>query len=804
MKKFAFALLGSALLTVVPTYTEQTPANPAPELSASQPSNHDDYNELIQQYCVRCHGRLIQKAEMSLLEFDVAAAADDAELAEKMVRKLRTGMMPPAGQTRPDDATLKEFATALETQLDAASAADPNPGLRSFQRLNRADYAGAIRDLLDLNIDAGDYLPLDTKSANFDNIADTQIISATLLESYLTAATEVSRLAVGDADAPTKSKTFRNTGYVSQWERIEGAPRGTRGGLSGMHNFPADADYVFHMAFEHGTTGGFVGSSSREEQIDISIDGRRVALVELDQYMSVSDPNGAYMWTEPIFVRAGPHQVSAAFLRQYDGPLEDPLSPYNWSLISRGRGGSAMTVLAHMKDLAVKGPYNATGVSETPSRRKVFTRRPISADDEQAAAEEIITTIGTRAFRRPLAPSDLDALMSFYQEAAAEGGFELGIRTALQAILSSPKFVFRFEEPPENVQPGENYRISDLDLASRVSFFLWSSIPDDELRNLAAEGQLSDPDILEEQVRRMLKDPRADAMATRFAAQWLRIDDLEKVHPDRLAYPDFHEQIARAMREETETWFNYIVREDRSVFEVLTSDYTFVNGLLARHYGIPDLEGTAFRQVPIEDDDRRGILGHGSFLTQTSHASRTSAVLRGKWVMEVLMGSPPPAPPPNVPGLDETESAVDGRLLTVAERMAMHRANPACTSCHLLIDPIGVALENFDVTGRWRIKDNLNPIDTKTELYDGNKMASPGDLRRALLRYPEAFVRNFIENLMAYGLGRRTEYYDGPRVRQIAKDAAANGNRMSSFILGVIKSPAFQMSQAKTTHTPSK
>jgi hypothetical protein len=461
-----------------------------------------------------------------------------------------------------------------------------------------------------------------------------------------------------------------------------------------------------------------------------------------------------------------------------------------------------MTVLAHIKDLAIKGPFNPTGVSETPSRREIFDRRPTSAEDEKVVAAEIITKLGTKAFRSPLTDRDLDSLMGFYTDAAETGGFELGIRTALQAILASPRFVFRFERFPGEAQPGENYRIADLDLASRLSFFLWGSIPDDELLGLALEDKLSEPAVLEGQVRRMLEDPRSVAMSTRFAAQWLRLDDLEKVQPDRLAYPDFYDQLQVFMRKETELFFDSLIREDRSVFEVLTADFTFVNGPLARHYGIPDVSGHAFRKVEIPDENRRGLLGHGSFLMQTSHANRTSPVLRGKWVMEVLLGSPPPAPPPNVPELEETETASEGRLLSVAERLALHRSDPTCNACHRMIDPIGVALENFDVDGRWRIKDNLNPIISATELYDGTPMDSPVDLRNALLRTPESFVRNFIENLMAYGLGRRIEYYDMASIRTIAREAETNGFRMSSLILGVVKSPAFQMSRVPTTAAP--
>jgi hypothetical protein len=798
MKRFALALLVPALFSGVGAFTGlagSESGQPTGHGSGSLPSD-----QLIREYCARCHGTLIQKGEMSLERFRAGAAEEQPELAEKIIRKLRAGMMPPAGQRRPDAETLAAFATVLEARVDRAAALEPEPGRRTFQRLNRAEYEASIRELLDLDMDAGDYLPLDTKSANFDNIADTQILSATLLNSYLTAAAEVSRMAVGDVDAPVRSATYSNPGWASQWERVEGAPRGTRGGVSAVHNFPADAEYVFEMAFEHNIEGFYTGSTSRNEQLDISVDGERVALMEVDQFMHVSDPNGARMWTDPIFVPAGPHRVSAAFLRTYEGPIEDPLSPYDWSLVTRGYAAT-MTVLAHIKDLVVKGPFDPTGVSETPSRRKIFNPYPASPAEERPCAEAIISRLGTRAWRGPLPAEDFHALMGIYEEAAAEGGFELGVRTALQTILSSPRFVFRVEKPADDVEPGESYRIGDLALASRLSFFLWGSIPDEELLDLAMEDQLSDPDVLAEQVQRMLADPRSKALATRFAAQWLRLDDLEKVHPDRLANPNFYSQLADMMRRETELFFEYLVREDRSLLELLTADYTFVNGPLAKHYGIVDVSGSVFRRVELADENRRGLLGQASVLMQTSHADRTSPVLRGKWVMEVLFGSPPPPPPPDVPEFDETDAASDGRLLTVAERLEMHRANPVCNSCHRMIDPIGIALENFDVTGRWRIKDNLNPIISDTEMHDGTEMNGPIGLRKALLRYPHAFTRTFIENLMAYGLGRRIEYYDMPSVRKIERDAAARGNRMSAIITGIVNSPAFQMGRMEAAES---
>ena len=551
------------------------------------------------------------------------------------------------------------------------------------------------------------------------------------------------------------------------------------------------------MAFEHTTTGGFFGGTSRDEQIEISIDGERVALYWVDRFMNVSDPNGANMQSEPIFVRAGPRRVSAAFLRQAEGPREDVVSPHEWSLSDRqiGVSGYGITALAHLKDLAITGPYEATGVSETPSRSRVFSCRPLTLEEAPACAEEIISRLGPQAFRRSLTQDDLEGLMSFYELGFADGGFELGVRTAIEAILASPDFVFRLEEAPSGVKAGESYAVSDTDLASRLSFFLWGAPPDAELLVAAEKGELSDESGLTAQVRRMLQDSRAEALGTRFASQWLRLEDLDKVHPDRLFFPDFYQQLADAMLRETELFFNGLVREDRSALELYSADYTYLNEALAKHYGIPGITGTHFRKVQYPDATRRGILGHGSILTLTSHANRTSPVLRGKWVLEVLLGAPPPPPPPGIPDLDETEAFEAGRLLTTRERMELHRSSPSCNSCHRFMDPIGLALDNYDVTGRWRIRENGMPLDTKGEFYDGTMIETPSALQEVLVKRPIPLVRTFTENLMAYALGRRVEYYDQPTIRSITAQAEEDDYRMSSFILGVVLSDAFRMQQ---------
>ena len=773
--------------------------------SAGGASDDAGAQAIIEGTCQRCHNDRARYGNMSLESFEVAQADQDAQLAEKMIRKLRAGMMPPVGVARPDEAALAGLAESLETRIDARAAANPDPGRRTFQRLNRAEYERSVRDLLTLDVDAGLYLPLDTKSANFDNIADVQLLSATLMNGYLRAASEVSRLAVGDPTATPAETTYKVTRWVSQRNHVEGAPYGTRGGVAVVHTFPADGEYVFRVSFHHETTGALFGNgqaalhtAESPEQIEISVDGERAALLDIDRWMHVSDPDGVNLWTGPVPVGAGPHRVAAAFIRKLEGPVQDLISPHEWSLASTSIADAyGFTSLPHLRDLAIRGPHDPTGVSETPSRRKVFMCRPDSPDTTLPCAREIIGRLGADAYRRPLTSANLDALMSLYEAGAAEGGFEPGIRMALEGILASPHFVFRFEEPPVDAASGVGFPISDLDLASRLSFFLWATGPDAELIRVASEDRLSDPAVLERQVRRMLADPRAESLATRFAAQWLRLPDLDAIHPDVRTYPDFDEQLKAAMQRETELFFHDLVKDDRSLLELFTADYTFVNERLAKHYGVPNVAGTEFRRVTYADDQRRGLLGHSSVLTLTSHAGRTSPVLRGKWVMEVLLGSPPPPPPPDVPDFEETTAAEGGRLLTVRERMEQHRASPACSSCHRVIDPLGLALENFDVTGGWRIKDNGVAIDATGELYDGTAVSGPEDLRDALLNRPTPLVRTFTENLMAYALGRRLEYYDMPALRAIVRQAAANDHRLSAFILGVVNSPAFQMKRAE-------
>ncbi|MEQ9398314.1 MAG: DUF1592 domain-containing protein [Longimicrobiales bacterium] len=753
-------------------------------------------DDVVERYCTRCHSDRRLTGNLSLESFTLDGAPQQGDIAEKMIRKLRAGMMPPPGARRPEGDTLDVLVNTLEGRMDSYAAANPNPGRRTFQRLNRAEYRAAVRDLLGVDVDVSAFLPLDTKSANFDNIADVQLPSATLMEGYLRAAFQVARDALGDANADPASSPYRVPRTASQKERVEGAPFGTRGGVSVMHNFPADGKYVFRVMLHAAPEGELYGRVQEDEQVEISVDGERVAVLDIDRWMSDSDPLGMTLLTDSISVRAGARRVTAAFIKRWEGPVDDLITPQDHTLADTQIGlDYGITTMPHLQLFTVVGPFDVTGVSDTPTRRAVFTCRPTSSEEARPCAESIVERLGTKAYRRPLTPNDMQGLMAFYDQGAADGGFESGIRLAMQAILASPHFVFRTESTPSSVD-GRTYRISDQDLASRLSFFLWGTVPDRELIDLAAEGELGDDKVLRAQVERMLDDERASALASRFAAQWLRLSDLDKVHPDALDYPYFDHTLAESMARETELLFEHLVREDRPVVELLTADYTFANERLARHYGLEDVTGDDFRRVQYPDATRRGVLGHGSVLTLTSHANRTSPVLRGKWIMEVILGTPPPPPPPDVPDLEATEGVEEGRVLSVRERMEVHRANPTCNSCHRFIDPLGVALENFDVTGAWRVKDEGNPVDPVGEMYDGTQLEGPADLRQALMKRPEVFLRTFTENLMAYALGRRVEWYDQPTVRQITAAARENDYRMSSFILGVATSPAFRAALA--------
>jgi len=777
-------------------------AAPTPSPAAAAPG--DAATQTVKQYCTGCHSERGRAGGLSLADFDVQQATARPEVAEKIIRKLRVGMMPPSGARRPDDGTLEELRRALEARMDGWAVANPNPGWRPFQRLTRAEYAEAVKELLDLDVDVTAYLPPDTMSHGFDNIADTQSFSPALPQGYLRAASEISRLAVGDRRAAPTTATYRVAATENQARHVEGTPFGARGGTSFVHTFPADGLYRFQATLVRTVSGELFGNTSLymaggNELLVITVNGERVAVLEVNQGMSDAGEKGLTLETPPIPVKAGPQRIAASFVPRSIGPVDDLLAPIDQTLIDTRIGtGYGVTVAPHLQEIAISGPTSVTGVSDTPSRRRIFSCRPSSPTQESACATDILRRLATQAYRGPVR-DDLNDLLQFYVQARREGGdFDEGVRFGIQGILANPRFMFRVEQEPQT--GNDVYRVSDVDLASRLSFFLWGTLPDQELLKAAADGTLRNPAVFDKQVTRMMADPRSFALSTRFAAQWLRLQDVEKVRPDGLLFTNWDASLTDAFVRETELFFDSVIRENRSVLDLITADYSFVNERLARHYGIPNVTGPDFRRVALPEP-RRGLLTQGSILLLTSVADRTSPVQRGKWVLQVLLGSPPPPPPPNVPALEDTAGAVDGRLLSVRERMEQHRSNPACMSCHRVIDPIGLALENFDVVGRYRMKDNGVPVDSTGQLYDGTTMQGAPGLRSALLKYKAAFLMTFAENLMTYALGRRVEAYDMPALRAIVRDAEKQNHRIGAYITGITRAQAFQMSRRAPVET---
>lgn len=754
---------------------------------------------VVQTYCQVCHNDALMTGNLTLEGFQVENAPDHAETAERMIRKLRAGMMPPPGMPRPDPETLTALVEELETRIDQHAEENPNPGTRRFQRLTRAEYEQSVRDLFDLEIDASRWLPQDTYLGNFNNLSAAQGLSTTLLESYLRAAAEVSRIALGNPNAPSVSSKYTNPIHVSQhaWDHLEGTPFGTRGGMVVTHDFPTDGEYIISVEtlFGRGLPG---------HDLDITIDGQPVAQLALPHNGDQSIP----IQTRPVYVPAGQHQIAAAFIKRIEGPYEDRLSPFLWSFVggedAQQWANYGITALPHLADLMVTGPVTTAPISETRSRNRIFSCYPASENEEYACAREIVSRVAAQAYRRSVNEQDLAGPMAFYERYAQNSGFEIGIRTALQSILASPSFLFRLEELPNDVQPGQLYTLNDRALASRLSFFIWGTVPDTELRELADQGELSNPAVLETQVMRLLADPRSANLASSFASQWLRLQEVEKNDPEPYLYPDFTGQLKEDMIRETQLFFENLIREDRSLLEIVTADYTFVNERLANHYGIEGVIGNEFQRVSYPDTTRRGLLGHGSVLMLTSMSNRTSPVLRGKWVMEVIMGNPPPPPPPDVPALEAIGGVEPGRILTTRERMEIHRENPTCNACHQFMDPIGLALDNFDVTGAWRFREDGRELDTSGTYYDGTAITNPNDLNGVLIKRPIPIVRNFTANLLAYAMGRRIEYFDQPTVRKIVEEAQANDYKFSSFILGVVRSEPFRMMQVPVTSTESE
>ncbi len=770
----------------------QSPGAPAVRPTAAPPSAHRD---VVKTYCVSCHNERLKTAGLSLDGLNFDDIAGSAEIWEKVVRKVRAGLMPPAGVRRPDARTRDTFVTSLETELDRAWAARPDPGRPLLRRLNRAEYANAVRDLLDLDVDVASLLPPDDSAFGFDNISDVLNVSPALQERYLAAAEKIGEMAFGDPEMGTLSETYHVRGDVSQNQHLDGMPLGTIGGTRVTHFFPRDGEYVFQTRLFRTNFDNMRGIEYPHE-FELTIDGERVHHAAIggpeDLAAAFERPKEtADEIDERLAVRfrvgAGPHDVVAAFIGSAPTADATKLRPFLKSAFDT----LDWTGRPHVRTVTITGPFNATGPGDTPVRRRIFTCRPSSQPGENACARQIVSTLARRAFREPVSEADLRPLLAFYEAGRKEGSFDLGIERALQLILASPKFVFRVERAPANVKPGTVYRVSDFELASRLSFFLWSSIPDDELLAEASAGTLKNPAVLEKQTRRMLADPKARALVGNFAGQWLHLRNVRNVQPHADDFPDFDDNLRRAFQRETELLFESVMREDRSVIDLLRADYTFVNERLARHYGIANVYGSQFRRVPVTSEERKGLLGHGSILTLTSHATRTSPVVRGKWVLENILGTPPPPPPPDVPTLKENEKGQKPK--TMREQLAEHRANPTCASCHKIMDPIGFALENFDAVGAWRTEDAGAPIDTSGELTDGTHIDGVIALRKALLSRPELFAGTMTEKLLVYALGRGLDHHDMPVVRIILRDAAAKDYRFSSLILGVVNSVPFQM-----------
>jgi hypothetical protein len=754
---------------------------------------------LVGKYCSGCHSDAIKSGGFTWSAIDLSHPEQNAALAERIIRKIRSGMMPPSGAPRPELATLKSFASALENSIDKAAGTRPYVKSPELHRMNRTEYQNAVRDLLGIQVDVGDLLPPDARTSSgvagggFDNMSEALTITPSLLSAYVRAADQVSRDAVGDPKAETAMTTYKVSRLINQMRQVAGAPEGTRGGISVLHTFPADGEYTFKATFYYYYTEQLIGSSLPNElqnqQIEISVDGARVAVMNIDPNVQESAAN--YV-TPPVKVRAGQRRLSAAFIAKFDGPVQDHNRLIENTILDTTISITPeMTGLPHLQALAVTGPFKPTGVSDNTSRSKIFSCRPAIPSQNERCASEIIKGLAKQAFRRPVNAEDLESLMEFYKRGESDGGFDEGIRAAIQAILSKPEFVFRFEKKPASLGSEQTYKISDLELASRLAYFLWSSIPDEQLLNLAGQNKLSDPLVLAQQVKRMLADRRSEALSTNFAGQWLRLTGLKDYAPESLIFPDFTRQLSNSMRREIELLFDSIVRENRSVVDLLNADYTFVDETLARHYGIPNVVGSDFRRVQLTDPNRFGLLGKAGVLTVTSLANRTSPVARGKYVLEVLMGISPPLPPPVVPPL--MEQVDNQKVLTVRERMEQHRANGACASCHRIMDPIGLSLDNFDAVGSWRVREGETRVDPTGVLYDGSKLDGPISLREAVMKRSDAFVGALTENLLTFALGRVLDYRDMPAVRAITRRAAQDNYRFSDFVMGIVKSPEFLM-----------
>ncbi len=763
---------------------------PQPRAKSVQPSVSPE-RAVINRYCLGCHSSTVKSAGLALDAISGRNVSQHSEVWEKVVRKLRARYMPPPGMPRPDERTYAAVVSSLESSLDGAAAAKPNPGRTdTFRRLNRTEYRNAIRDLLAMDFDVASLLPSDQSSHGFDNVTVGDL-SPTLLESYLSAARKISRLAVGIPGRSPGGDTITLPPDLTQEEHFDKLPLGTRGGAVVPYTFPLDAAYEFQIRLARDRNEHVEGLYEPHE-VELMLDGERV------QVFTVKPPppgNDHHAVDKDLRIRvpvkAGPHGIGVAFLKKPSTLLETERKPYqaHFNMDRHPR------IQPAAYSISIIGPYEAKGPGDTPSRRRIFVCEPAQPGQEEACAQRILRTLMRRAYRRPVTNADLQVPLKFYRD-ARKGGFEAGIEMGLCAVLVSPEFLFRVEQDPAGVAPNTAYRISDLELASRLSFFLWSSIPDDELLEAAIQGKLRTPAVLEQQALRMLADARSQALVSNFAEQWLHLRNLASTTPDMRLFPDFDDNLRRAFREETELFFASILREDRNVLDLLKADYTFVNERLARHYGIPNIYGSRFRRIPLaEDSVRGGLFGQGSVLTVTSYATRTSPVFRGKWILANILGMPPPPPLPVVPALKENSG--EGKTLSMRERMAQHRNNPACSGCHQIMDPVGFSLENYDAVGRWRTVEENTPVDASGGLPDGSKFEGVSGLQRALLSRPELFFTTFSEKLLTYSLGRGVEYYDAPAIRKVVRNARGGNFRFSSFILGIVNSTPFQMRRSQ-------
>jgi hypothetical protein len=754
----------------------------------------DAQRKLLDQYCVTCHNSRAKTGGVVLDDVDLANVGPHAEVLEKAVRRVRAGLMPPLGARRPDDATLTSLAESLETSLDRAASA-PNLVAPGLHRLNRTEYANAVRELLGVEIDPAAYLPVDDSTSGFDNVAAGLNVSPALVEGYMSAASKISRLALGRATLPEEKRYLAPQDY-SQEGHVEGLPFGTRGGLLIRHHFPADGEYMFAWFPVRGNTGELYGAESKDEELIVLIDGQRVGSFDMSKVPNGTDNDKNEL---RVNVKAGHRTVGFTFLANSHIPGDDLNQHYLRSVLDTNPI-PGFIFFPQVGQVKILGPYNGMASTDAPSRKKILTCAPATAADETRCAQTILTRLARQAFRRPVSADDTKMLMAFYQSGRGKSGtFEDGIERALQGILSDPEFVFRTEAAPSRLNAGQGYRINDIELASRLAFFLWSTTPDSQLIDLASRGQLADPKVLDAQVRRMLADPKSREFVENFAGQWLQLRNLPSAAPSTQLFPDFDDNLRQAFRVEAEMFFDSVLREDRSVLDLLTADYTFVNERLARHYGIPNIYGPRFRRVTLGGplEARRGLLGKGAVLLTTSNPDRTSPVLRGKWVLMNLLGVVPPEPPPNVPMLRQSDKMANGQPvpleISMRDRMTEHRASPTCSNCHQMMDPIGFAMESFDAVGKARTHEFGKPLDLSAQLADGASFEGPNGLRQALTRYSPQFVNNLTEKLFVYALGRSVDYRDMPQIRAIVRSATPTNYRLSSLILGIVKSPAFTM-----------